>query len=176
MDAGGLDRERFAELVRPLERPLRSYLYRLCASPDVVDDLYQTALLRAFEQRHAFRGEASFKTWLFRIASHAAIDHLRRSRRWEPDAQDRARAAAIADPDFGPAVQALGATGPETRYEVHEHVAYCSLRRQDLPARAAGRRSLLRRSTTSATRRARACSARRSPPSITWCNGPRDPT
>ncbi len=115
----------FSAAVEPHERALRAYLYRLCGSPDDVDDLYQDVVLRAFEQRRSFRGEASFRTWLFRIASNRTIDYFRARKRWEPEAQDRARAAAIADPEFRPAVRALVESTPQSEFEMREHVSHC---------------------------------------------------
>jgi RNA polymerase sigma-70 factor (ECF subfamily) len=118
------DRAAFEALAAPLLASLRSYLARMAGSPDDADDLVQDTLLRAFEQLGQFRGEASFKTWLFRIASNAAIDWLRMRRRWTEDAQDRAKAAAIADPEFVPAARAAAA-GPHGLYEMREHVSFC---------------------------------------------------
>jgi len=119
------DREAFAELIRPLERPLKSYLYRLSASPDDVDDLYQDTLLKAFEHLPTFRAEASFKTWLFTIASNTATDHLRGKKRWAAEAQDRCRASALSDPAFRSTVQELVTFTPQTQYEIREHIDFC---------------------------------------------------
>jgi len=56
---------------------VRSVLLRLCP-PAQLDDLTQEVFLRAWRGRDAFRGEASAKTWLCRIARNLAID-VRRS-------------------------------------------------------------------------------------------------
>lgn len=45
-------------------------------------DVAQEALLLAFRYRHQFRGDASYRTWLHRIATTAALSALRRERRW----------------------------------------------------------------------------------------------
>lgn len=119
------DRDAFAALVARYERPLRSYLHRMSGSPDDAADIYQDTVLKAFEQLPHFRGEASFKTWLFRIASSTAIDWLRGRSRWAEDAQDTAKAAAIADPGFRSALRALTAASEQTRFEVKEHVSHC---------------------------------------------------
>lgn len=41
------------------------------------EDVAQRALLRAYEKIATFRGDASFRTWLFRIAIHLSLNHLR---------------------------------------------------------------------------------------------------
>jgi len=119
------DQEAFAELVRPLERPLKSYLYRLSASPDDVGDLYQDTLLKAFEHLSTFRAESSFKTWLFAIASNTATDYLRGKKRWAAEAQDRRRASALSDAVFRPTVQELVTSTPQAQYEIREHIDFC---------------------------------------------------
>ena len=48
---------------------------------DEVDDLIQKTLLAALEARDKFRGEASFRTWLFVVARHELYAHLRRRHR-----------------------------------------------------------------------------------------------
>lgn len=119
------DRPAFEALVAPHLRGLRSYLHRMTGSPDDADDLAQDTLLKAFQQLPGFRGDASFKTWLFRIASNAAIDHLRGRKRWTEDAQDRAKADAIADPDFVTDARQAAAAGPDGVYDMREHVSFC---------------------------------------------------
>jgi RNA polymerase sigma-70 factor (ECF subfamily) len=118
------DRGAFQGLIAPHLASLRSYLHRMTGSPDDAADLVQDTLVKAFEQIGRFRGDAAFKTWLFRIASNAAIDHLRARRRWSEDAQDRARADAVGDPGFAPAARDV-ASGPGGLYEMREHVSWC---------------------------------------------------
>lgn len=118
------DREAFAELITPLERPLKSYLYRLSASPDEVEDLYQETLLKAFEHLPTFRAESSFKTWLFTIASNTVVDYLRSKKRWTVEAQDTCKAQA-ADPTFRSTLDKVVASTPHTEYEIREHIDFC---------------------------------------------------
>lgn len=48
---------------------------------DDVDDLIQRTLLACLEGQHGFRGDASFKTWVFVVARHELYGHLRRRQR-----------------------------------------------------------------------------------------------
>src|SRR5690606_30629071 len=63
----------------------RGFVYaiarRIVGSPEEADDVTQDALLTAFRNRDAFRGEAKYRTWLYRIALTAALGHLRRRSR-----------------------------------------------------------------------------------------------
>ena len=68
----------FEELVRRYQRPLFGYLYRMCGSPDAAEELAQQAFVRAWQGLGGFRGDASFKTWLYRIATNLAINRVTR--------------------------------------------------------------------------------------------------
>ncbi|WP_165867417.1 RNA polymerase sigma factor [Paenibacillus pinisoli] len=64
----------FNELVRTYEQDVRRYSLFLCGNRDLAEDIAQETFLRAYRYIHLFRGDASFKTWLFKIAQHAAKD------------------------------------------------------------------------------------------------------
>ncbi len=49
------------------------------------DDVTQQTFLSALEHLNGFRAEASFATWLLRIATHAALKVIRKRRRAEND-------------------------------------------------------------------------------------------
>lgn len=51
---------------------------RITGNPSDALDSAQDAFLTAFREIHAFRGESSFASWLYRIATRTSIDHLRR--------------------------------------------------------------------------------------------------
>src|SRR5258708_4821583 len=65
------DRESFAGLVEPHAASLRSFIGRMVGNRDDTDELSQEALARALEGIGSFRGESSFKTWLFAIPDMA---------------------------------------------------------------------------------------------------------
>ncbi len=54
---------------------------RIVGDDEAAADVTQDALLRAFRHRHSFRGDSSYRTWLYRIAVTAALSHLRSRRR-----------------------------------------------------------------------------------------------
>jgi RNA polymerase sigma-70 factor (ECF subfamily) len=67
-----------AELVRRHAPAMGRFLYSSGALPDEIDDLVQEALYRAFRRLDGWRGEASFRSWLFAIASNVLRDEYRR--------------------------------------------------------------------------------------------------
>lgn len=68
-------------LVRRHSSAMARFVYGLGAPSADVDDLLQETFFRAFRAIGTFRGDASFRGWLFRIAANAARDHHRRGKR-----------------------------------------------------------------------------------------------
>jgi RNA polymerase sigma-70 factor, ECF subfamily len=78
--ASGIAEREFELLVGLHQRSIYRLLLGLTRDPDAAETLTQECFLKAFQNRNGFRGEASVKTWLMRIAINLAYDH-RRSRR-----------------------------------------------------------------------------------------------
>jgi len=71
----------YAELYLHHVAAVFSYLRTYASNEEDAADLTQHVFLRAFEALPNYRGqEASFRTWLFRIARNAATDRFRRQR------------------------------------------------------------------------------------------------
>jgi RNA polymerase sigma-70 factor (ECF subfamily) len=77
---------------------------RITRDADAAADAVQEALLKAWDRRHEFRGEAALDTWIHRIALNAAIDQIRRRKRRPEDLLDEealeAPAASAPDQDY----------------------------------------------------------------------------
>ena len=71
----------FDDLVRRYRRELHVYCYRMLGSFDEAEDHVQEVLLRAWRSRDSFQGGSSPRTWLYRIATNACLDTLRRAAR-----------------------------------------------------------------------------------------------
>lgn len=91
------DRQRAAALLVRDHAPAVFALCRAMVRDDrLAEDLSQDAFARAFGALDGFRGEASPRTWLLKIARNHCLDHLARARRapWagadEPDPDDHA--------------------------------------------------------------------------------------
>jgi RNA polymerase sigma-70 factor (ECF subfamily) len=69
----------FDELVRRYRRELHVYCYRMLGSFDEAEDHVQEVLLRAWRARDGFAGRSSVRTWLYRVATNACLDTLRRA-------------------------------------------------------------------------------------------------
>ena len=66
-----------AELIERHIAALGRFLYSSGADRDEVDDLVQETLFRAFRRLATWRGEASFRSWLFTIGHNLLRDHVR---------------------------------------------------------------------------------------------------
>lgn len=75
------EREAFDEMIRKYEPFVRKLVGRYVKNEDEAKDVSQLSFLRAFERRASFRGESSFRTWLYRIAVNLSLNHIRRGAR-----------------------------------------------------------------------------------------------
>lgn len=71
----------FNQLVLSYQQSVYSFVFRLLGHPETASDVTQEAFFSAYRHLRGFRGGASFKAWLFRIASNLATDHWRRTQR-----------------------------------------------------------------------------------------------
>ncbi len=56
---------------------IKRYLLSLTADPDAADDILQDTFIKVYTSIHQYRGEASFKSWLFVIARNSWKNYLR---------------------------------------------------------------------------------------------------
>jgi RNA polymerase sigma-70 factor (ECF subfamily) len=68
----------FTALAERHRRELQVHCYRMLGSLEEAEDLVQETLLRAWRGRSAFEGRSSARAWLYRIATNACLDALRR--------------------------------------------------------------------------------------------------
>jgi RNA polymerase sigma-70 factor, ECF subfamily len=73
-----LDREGFQRLFGPFRPGLKLYCYRMLGSLHDAEDAVQDAYLRAWRGRLGFSGVGSLKGWLYRIATNACLDVIKR--------------------------------------------------------------------------------------------------
>ncbi len=72
------DAEAFRELVRRYEHELYHYLWRYLHDAALAEEVLQAAFLRLHQHRHRFQPDHRVRPWLYTIATHLAIDSLRR--------------------------------------------------------------------------------------------------
>ena len=65
-------------LLEPHRATLQLHCYRMTGSLDDAKDLVQETFLRAWQNYESFEGKSSLRTWLYRIATNACLDELKK--------------------------------------------------------------------------------------------------
>jgi len=108
--AGGSDL--FGELVRRYERELFGYLRRYVGDEELAADVFQNTFLAVFTKLTQYEPGRPVRPWLYTIATHQAIDALRRrhrrrdTRTTDADGAGRPLLELLAADDVGPVDQA----------------------------------------------------------------------
>jgi RNA polymerase sigma factor (sigma-70 family) len=74
------DQNVFAVLVERYKDAVQNLAYRMLGNATEAEDVTQEAFVRAYTQLSTYKTVHKFSTWLLSIASHLAIDQLRRRR------------------------------------------------------------------------------------------------
>lgn len=117
-------RARLAEGFQECRQALTGYLTKLLAREDVAEELVQQAALRALEQEVLPEAPGELRSWLFRVATNLAIDHLRRQATWREGVLDDVRSRVERSEGFVAASRLL-AGSPEMRAIARDHLAVC---------------------------------------------------
>lgn len=75
------DQRAFAELMRRHESRVFSICYRMLGERAAALDATQDTFINVFRRSEAFRGDAAFSTWIYRIAMNVCKDALRKRAR-----------------------------------------------------------------------------------------------
>lgn len=92
--------DRYAELIERYHVGLIIHCEHLVGDRDEAEDIAQEAFIKAYEQLARFNpAQARFSTWLYKIATNAAIDYLRKHMR-RVYAEDIETIAAVTMPAY----------------------------------------------------------------------------
>jgi len=96
------DRDGYASLLARHKGPVYSFLRRLVGGAADAEDLAQETFLKAFRALGAYDAARPFRSWLFGIAHHAALDFLRARRPETLSLDDGDAPLAVPDAAAGP--------------------------------------------------------------------------
>lgn len=75
------DEAAFEELIRQYEKKVYSLCFRMCGNSEDAEEAAQDAFLALWRGIDRFRQESSLSTWIYRLATNACIDTLRRRKK-----------------------------------------------------------------------------------------------
>ncbi len=123
--AHGGDIKAFHKLFSDFQTQLKSYLYRILADRNDVEDIAQDTFVRAFDKIGDYQGKSSLKTWVFAIATNMARDLIRKRNRWPRDALDQACAAYKSSTQTQQAYTKTSSQTPYSMFIIREHIDFC---------------------------------------------------
>lgn len=68
----------FGELYKRYSPRVYNLVYRMLGNAEEAEDVRQDVFLKAFKSLKGFRGQSSFTTWIYRIATNQCLDVMRR--------------------------------------------------------------------------------------------------
>jgi RNA polymerase sigma-70 factor (ECF subfamily) len=79
------DQEAFGRLMQTYHQRVFGLVYGMVNQADDAQELVQQTWIKAWTKLHTFKGDAEFFTWVYRIASYASLDFLRKRKRQRED-------------------------------------------------------------------------------------------
>ncbi|MCZ8354707.1 MAG: sigma-70 family RNA polymerase sigma factor [Cyclobacteriaceae bacterium] len=115
----------FQQLFAVFQPQLKSYLYRLVTDRNDAEDLAHDTFIRAFDKLSGFKGNSSFKTWVFQIATNLALDHQRKFKRWSVDTKQIAKELVLNNKTVRDTLWQAGQSSPEGTFDINDHIDHC---------------------------------------------------
>lgn len=109
----------FNELIRRYERELYRYLARYLGDAALAEDVFQNTFLQVHLKRALFEDGRPFRPWLYAIATHQAVDALRKTGRRPTVSLDQ-RSGSSGDSEPGTLIDLLVGGGPGPLAELQE--------------------------------------------------------
>ena len=127
------DQEAFSRLTEPHRYELLAHCYRMLGSLQDAEDLVQETFLRAWRRLETYAERASFRAWLYKIATNACLDELhQRPKRllpttiYPPGDPAEPMGQPVTDPvwlePFPDELLAPRDVSPEARYDAQESI------------------------------------------------------
>lgn len=104
---------------------LQSFIFRILTNRQDAEDVVQETYIKVHQNIATFKGESSFKTWVFSIALNLSKNHLAKQNRWLENAQDYGAALHLKSAEHLMAFMNVFESTPDKQYDAKEHIVYC---------------------------------------------------
>ncbi|WP_103070417.1 RNA polymerase sigma factor [Aquimarina sediminis] len=104
---------------------LKSFFYRFTTNKETTEDLAQETFIIAYKNVSKFKGESSFKTWLFGIGVNVARNNVKSLKRWPINAQDLCKTSIHQDTTTKNNFVEIYNNPELGKYEAKEHIDFC---------------------------------------------------
>lgn len=112
----------FALLLEKHRSSVIHFLYRMVQNYSVAEELAQEVFLRVYRSRATYEPSARFTTWLFRIATHLALNSLR-------DGKNERRDERLDDDSSGMPARQVWDARPSVEQQLVHQAAFAEVRR-----------------------------------------------
>lgn len=112
--------EAFGALLRRYERELYGYLRRYVNDASLAEDVFQNTFLQLYLKSAQYEAGRPVRPWLYTIATHQAIDALRRNGRHQAVSLEQRR-DQVSDGELRNLLEALETRGPGPLEVASEH-------------------------------------------------------
>src|SRR5437588_4174237 len=116
------DTSSFAMLLDRHRPAVQRFLYRKVRNQAMAEELAQEVFLRVYRSRYTYEATAKFRTWLFRIATHLALNAVR-------DGQKDAWHESLSDPPSSTSVFQISDGRPSVEDRLLHEVRLAEVRR-----------------------------------------------
>ena len=127
--------EDFNVLVKRYEHELFRYLARYLGDRSLADDVFQNTFLQVHQKRGLYEPGRPVRPWLYSIATHQAVDALRKAGRHPTLSLDRRASGGDGEADAGSLIDLLvgDSPGPLNNLQAEERQAWVRRAIEKLP-------------------------------------------
>lgn len=94
------DKAAFEELVMLYRQGLTLFIHRYVNDMDTAEDIAEDVFVKLLVKKPPYKGNASFKTWLFTVGRNLSLDLLRKRRRYTPTEEEAQTAPTAVEDSF----------------------------------------------------------------------------
>lgn len=76
------DLDKMGLLYQRYHQQLYGFFFKMCGKSSISEDMVQNVFFRMLKYRHTYKGEGSFKTWIYHLSRNVFADQYRKNKRF----------------------------------------------------------------------------------------------